>query len=399
MSGPRLGERLDAMVGEERRHAVRALLRRPFITADGSHAEVFTLVRRHRDVLAEWFQSELGYRLVVESDFARLHKLPPPVPLAHRRLDTRAGQPFDARRYVLFCLVLAALEQMGDQTTLDQLAEAVKLHAVEIDGFEVDFDRVADRRAFTHAVRAVVDLGVLDLRDGDEERFARKEEGGDALYQVRHRRMARVLSAPVPPSSAEEPDRIGVEPYPETSEGRTRRSRHRVMRLLVEEPVCYFEELDEEDRAYLMSQRGRISRQLEAFCGFEVELRAEGIATIDATGETSDLLFPSEGTVAHAALLLAEELGRRARASAGGDVTMTLAEIETYTGMLAERYGRYWRADLISDPQARRQLAELALERLEAFRLIRRVDAGVRVCPAVARFAAAPVQPPGVEAG
>lgn len=385
MTELRLADQLDALATDERRRAVRALLRSTFLVAEGADAEIFALVRRHRDALATWFQVELGYRLVVESDFARLHKMPAPIVLPQRRLETRGGQPFDSRRYVLFCLVLAALEQAGDQTTLEKLSEAVKEHASELEGFDLDFDRIADRRAFTHAVRAVVDLRVMDLRDGDEERFARKEQGGDALYRVRHRLLAQVLSAPLPPSSVEDAAAMQMEPYPDTSEGRSRRSRHRVMRLLVETPAAHFADLTDEDRAYFTSQRARIYRQIETFCGFDLELRAEGLATIDPSEEATDFAFPSDGTVAHAALLLGEEIVRRVRS--GPDEIMTLAEIETHVASLEQRFGKYWSEEYKGDAQAHRRLAEVALDRLEAFGLIQRTEGGVRPRPSLARFA------------
>lgn len=387
MSDPRTPQDLDALLEDERRRAVRALLRRPLLVAE-SAPDAVALVRRHRDAIAAWFQSELGYRLVVESDFARLHKMPAPCRLAHRRLLTRNGHEFDSRRYALFCLVLAALEQAGEQTTLERLAEAVKLHASDLPEFDLDFDRIPDRRAFTQAVQVAADLGVLDLRDGDEERFARREEGGDALYQIRHRRLAQVLSAPVPPSSVASPNEIETEAYPETAEGRARLSRHRVTRAIVEEAVCHLDELSDDDRAYFVSQRARLFRQLERMCGFEMELRAEGVVAIDADGDTSDVAFPAEGTVAHAALLLADELSRRRRR---GEEACTLLELEAHVAGLVARYRKYWRGDLAGDP---RELVRLALERLEAFRLIARVEGGVRPAPAIARFAAAPATEP-----
>jgi len=383
MSAP-LADQLEALTIDERQRAVRALLRKPFIVAEGTDAGDFALVRRHRNALASWFQAELGYRLVVDSDFTRLHKMPSPKTLHNRRLQTRAGQAFDSRRYVLFCLTLAALEQAGDQTTLASLGETVSLHSTDLDGFDLDFDKLVDRRAFMHAVRAIVDLGVLMFRDGDEERFARKEQGGDALYQVRHRRLAQVLSSPLPPSSVEQPEQMHFEAYPETDDGRARRSRHRVMRMLVESPALYFDDLIDEDRAYLNSQRSRVFRQLESFCGFDVELRIEGVAIIDDTGESSDLAFPSEGTVGHAALLLGEEIAARVRAEQLA--TITFAEIESHVRKLVDKYGKYWSHEFTGDGDGHRRLADLAVERLEAFAMVHRVDEGIRPCPALARF-------------
>ena len=65
MSAPHLSQELDAIVDDERRRAVRALLRKPLLVAE-SDPDAVTLTRRHRDALVAWFQGELGYRLVVE---------------------------------------------------------------------------------------------------------------------------------------------------------------------------------------------------------------------------------------------------------------------------------------------------------------------------------------------
>jgi len=52
--------------------------------------------------------------------------------------------------------------------------------AASLDGFAFSTDVSADRRAFVQAVQAVQaveGLGILELAEGEEERFARGEEG------------------------------------------------------------------------------------------------------------------------------------------------------------------------------------------------------------------------------
>ena len=389
----------DDLVLAEQRRGVRALLRHSVLTAEGPRADSLRLVRRHQAELVRWFQQELGYRLVVDLDTARLYKVPTRRRPAGRCLRTRGGQPFDGRRYALFCLTLAALEREGPQTTLGRVAEAVKLLAGGVPGLDLDFDRHGDRRAFTQAVQAVVDHHVLRLRDGDEERFARGEQGGDALYQVHHRRLAWMVSAPRPPSSVDGPLEMVQEVYADTAEGSARRCRHRLMRILVEEPVLYVDDLEEEERSYLLRQRHRIFRQLSQMCGLDAELRQEGVVTVDVEGDCTDQTFPAQGTVPHAALLLAEEFARRWREDRSGGA-MGRSEAEAHVGELARTFGRYWRADLAAEPQGHRRLTWQAVDYLCRFDLVRRVEGGYVPCAAIARFAtAAPREPhlPGLE--
>src|SRR5579884_2060862 len=215
---------------DELRQAVRALLAEP-LASRGSTA--LGGVRRHRKELARWFTEELGYRLdATRPGVARLAKLPG---AGHqpRGLWTRAGRPFDGRRYALTCLVLAASEAAGDHTTLARLFDDVSVRASAIGGLEWDSGRGSDRRVFIQAVQAAVDLGVLERAEGDEERFARGEAGGDALYRIDRDRLTMLPTAPQPPSLAASPAQVADEAYPDTEDGRARRRRHRITRALV----------------------------------------------------------------------------------------------------------------------------------------------------------------------
>ncbi len=401
--GSALSSRMDEREMTEIRDAVTALLRRPLLTFEAAPVE-FPKVRRHQTRLKEWFAEELGYRLVVDSEFARLMKVPPPVTGASRVLATPSGAPFTSLHYSLLCLVLAVLEKSGDQTTLEAIAEDLQLRAAEIEGLFLDFDRAAHRRAFVQAVRALVDLTVLRLLDGDEERFARGEKGGNALYRVEHRRRTCLLSCGTSPSSAECPADLTREEVPPTAEGATRRHRHRIMRMLVEEPVLYLEDLSEDEQRYLRMQRSRMADRLERVCGLEVEIRMEGIVTVDASGCAGSGSFPAPGTVSHAALLLAKALcdrarraGKPAREAAGTSkrdaecTPMSDTEAAVAIAELAKEYGKWWRADAREEGGAARLAAE-ALELLASFRLVARREGGVVPLPAIARFVPTPCE-------
>lgn len=386
---PSLAAHLEVTAAAERRRAARLLLRHPFITPEKPDADGFALVRRHAEALISFFATQLGCRLFVEPDLARLHKTSPFGFGSVRPLSTRSGQPFDARRYSLLCLVLATLERIQSQISLSQLATGVQLLTASDDGLTAfDPDRYSERRAFVHAVQAVADLGALALCDGDEEGFARG--GGDALYDVHPRLIAQLLAASARPSTADDPGSLVPDPYPDTDEGRARRARHSLMRRLVEEPVVYLEDLTERELAYLRVQRHTMIRNLEEWFGFEVEVRAEGLACIDPDDRVTDLRFPSHGTVAHAALLLSEHLTERVRAHPG-DGLVTRAEVARIVERLAAEHRKHWRADVTQDGGPER-LADEATEYLGAFSLVRTNGLGITARPALGRFRAIPAR-------
>lgn len=364
---------VSIQAGEQQR-AVRLLLAHPFVTDARPDPETFSLVRRHARELQRWFSEQLGYRLVVDSEMARLHKRPAPGARL-RPVRTQSHAPFDPRRYALLCLVLAALERLEIQTVLSELAEQVALLAASEEGVRrLDLQVYAERQAFVDVVRWLVSLGVLTLADGEDTAFL--EGRGDALYDIHSRRLTQLLTVPIPatPAAPVDPEELGAEVYPDTDEGVNRRARHRLMRRLVEEPALYLDELDEVERAYLASQRHYLVGQVTAKTGLEVEIRREGLAAVDPAGRLTDLTFPGTGTVSHAALLLAERLAARAL-----DETGLRAALDS----LVERYGHLWSQEYRED---RGRLLAEALERLELMGLLARRDGVIEPRPAIARY-------------
>lgn len=370
----------EELLREERQRAARLLLRHPMVTAERPDADAFALVRRHEAELRHWFREQLGYRLVIDHEQARLFKRRPPHGLPRPALN-RGGRPFDRRRYSLLCLVLAALERCEVQTILSSLAEEVKLLTAAAEGVALlDLERTAERRAFVDAVRYLVALDVLRETDGDDTAFV--HGAGDVLYDVDSRRLAFMLAATTPPSLASGPGALGDEIYPPTDDGKNLRIRHRLMRRLVEEPVVYFDDLAEEERSYLTWKRAYLVGQVEDWTGLAVEVRSEGLAAIDASGGGSDVAFPATSNVAHAALLFADELAVRLRRNAGS--TVPRGELLE----LAERiFSRHrWAKSYREDPAGAEHLMRDALAHLESLGLLRQLPEGAEPLPAIARY-------------
>lgn len=389
----RLGVVLEETQRVERTAAIRLLLRKPLVLA-ALEPEGFAGIVRHRSFLATWFGDNPGWKLVVEQagGFARLHKVPA-APDPTRGASLPAKEPFDRRRYCLFCLALAALDDVGSQTTLARLAEAVGELCAGEDGI-VPFDgtALAERRAFVDALRLLVLLGVLRVRDGDAEQYARSSEG-DVLYDVNDRLLGQLVAAPVPPAWAKDAAGILAEHLPDTPEGNNLRSRQHVIRRLLEDPALFYDELDPAQYAWLDHSRGFLYRLLGEV-GLPVERRKEGLAPVDPEGEVTDERFPDGGSTAkHAALLLATALVARHRQ--GRDELPETDAVELVAGLQAD-YGATcgWSKAYPPTAEGAAHLSADALGILEAFRLVTRRDTGRFVIrPAIARFAAAPATP------
>ncbi len=369
----------------ELREAVRLLLRTPLVLSSGRDKGAFANVRRHEQELRRWFQHHLGYRLVVERDFARLHKVPIRPGDASHALRRRSGKPFDRQRYSLLCLILATLDRGDQQVVLSAVAEAVHEEA-QVEQLPVpDFKRQQVRQAFVDVVRFLVESGVLLFVDGDERAYL--DGTGDVLYNVDGRLAAQMLSAGWNPRADLDCGDDGAQLYPDTNEGTNARIRHRLMRMLTEEPVVYIDELDDPERSYLMFQRPVLRRELGDMAGLVLEIRAEGVLALDRENELRDRTFPSTNDVAHAALQLAGELGQGASAdNADHARVVPWTEVIAMTQQKVEEYGRYWSDVYQATPDGPERLAHEAIKLLADFRLVRISEAGVRALPPISRF-------------
>lgn len=396
MNRPDLAAELDQATLQERRRALRALLRQPLLAADGDRAEDYALVRRHAPWLREWLARHPSWRLEVTSELARLRKVPADLGDATRPArEPTDGVPFTRRRYVLLCLALAALERGERQTILGALADDVlKLAAADPAlaeaGVRFDLETRDQRRDLVQVVRLLLDLRVLVRVQGDEQHYL--DGRGDVLYDVRRPTLAAMLNVRRGPSTIdtegfEERLRALVdEPLPDSPEGRNRRIRSRLVRQLLDDPLLFYDELADDELAYLQTQRGHLTREIHDATGLHAEVRSEGVAMADERGDATDLGLPEEGTDGHLTLLLAEYLADHARRH--GDRPVGVAALERHTAELISEHRSHW-AKRVREPGAEGRLLERTLERLEALRLVRRTEAGVVVRPALGRFALA----------
>lgn len=155
-------------------------------------------------------------------------------------------------------------------------------------------------------------------------------------------------------------------------------------RQLIDDPVLYHDELGEEERQYLTSQRGPMAARLAQALGLVPELRSEGLALVDEDGDLSDMRLPAVGTLAHATLLLAEHLAESARDDP--QRLHSMHELAAFIRAAADEYGRYWRKEARA-PGAEAELAAKATDCLEALKLVQRVRGSVWARPALLRYA------------
>ncbi|MFI7145979.1 TIGR02678 family protein [Nonomuraea sp. NPDC050022] len=363
----------------QRRTALRALLAAPLLR----DPDKLVLVRRHLSELRDWLTRETGWRLVVDSESARLFKTAPDPSDATHPARGRAGEPYGRRRYVVLCLALAMLERADAQTTLGGLAEEVLNAAAEPElDFAFTLDSRQERADLVAVVRTLIDWGVLRKVAGDEDAYL--SATGDVLYDVRRPVLAALLTGTRGPSTitaesfGERIAKLAAEPVADTDDLRNQALRRRLTRRLLEDPVVYYTELDDAERAYLTSQRHAITRRIEEATGLVAEVRAEGIAMADPDDELTDVRMPEQRTDGHVTLLVAELLAERGEQS--------MEELRSFVRRAAREHTSFWRKG-VTEPGAEDGLLATALGKLTALRLAEVRHDTVAGLPAIARYA------------
>ncbi|MFJ9541810.1 TIGR02678 family protein [Streptomyces sp. NPDC101225] len=354
----RVAEGVSLLELADYQKAVRLVLRHPLVTPGYPDKAALATVRRWADQLRTDLMDVLGYRLVTTAGTARLQRAQDGLD-ATRPALTRAGRPFDRRRYAYLVLTLAALGRHGAQVALGELADAVAADAVRIDGLGLDTARKPDRDAFVDAVTWLTERGALTLADGSATAWAGDPERAEALYDIDREILLAVhhptrvlqhltsVTALLDTSGA-----LGL------SAGRAAQRRdqaRRARRLVLENPVAYYADADSELLGQLRAPA--LAEDLERLTGLTVERRAEGVALVDTSGRLSDIRFPGGGTVAQAALLLAARISAAVQRS--GRHALELLPAPTAAERLAARARRIDAAQ----PSRRlvTELAELAL--------------------------------------
>ncbi|MDQ1289113.1 MAG: hypothetical protein QG622_2679 [Actinomycetota bacterium] len=376
----RLSSALEDQQADERRRAARALLRHPLLTPSTPDPTAFVLARRHATWLADWFAREAGWALACDASCVRLKKTTGDWADDTRPAVVTGGSrgTFSRRRYVLLCLALAVLERSESQVTLGRMVDQVVALAagpgLEEAGIVFTLADRDQRGDLAAVARLLLEAGVLSRVAGDEQAFVNAT--GDVLYDVDRGVLASLLVARRGPSliaaDVEEtaPARIAAisaEPVPDTDDARNRSIRHRLTRRLLDDPVLYYDDLDAPERDYLSGQRGALLRRLTAGTGLVAEARAEGIALVDPTGESTDLGMPEEGTEGHVTLLVAERLARHLRERPGEG--LAVSTIHRHVRRLATEHRSYWRRSA-QDAGAERELTGIALARLHRLGLV-----------------------------
>ena len=356
-------------VGYEIRDAARHLERHTFLT-QARHPDVFLLVRRHSTELKRRFGETLGYRLVVESTFARLLKPPLPDTSPVRALPGPNG-PVSPRVYQYICLLAAALQAPGaaDQWLISSLVAQVRSDAATA-GI-ITGDSHGERRDLVTAVNLLAGLGVMEETEGSTTAWAAGQDP-EVLLTVDQTALSYLIANPI------------------SGEARTDRPARTLARRLVEDPILDRVLLTDEEARVWSRDRGMLGEQLEELFGLHLEVRKEGALAWDFAEDATDEPFPGLGVPRQLALMFVTEMVRARPSGISTAFTVTDETVDQIIAAILDENRGHLRSDFEPSDPAAGARARAAITSILCTVGLLTVGLGtVTLHPAAARYGAA----------
>ena len=377
-----MADYIDTMERDSQRAtAIKALLAQPLI---GRGDEAFTVIALHEEWVREWFSTVCGWLLHPDArhGFFRLKKVTAPGDATRPALRGSAGDApaFTRRGYVVLCLLAAALgEHPRPRISLKEIAERVTDTAIlaKVSAFTPDSHR-SERRALIQAIGLLERMEVLRELDRHGEDYV-ADKTTNVLYHIDERRLALLIAAPNPPSQCTTWRELVADHYiAEDTEANEPRALQHAMRRLLDNAVCYMDDLTTAQRNALHRNQALVRRQLTE-AGLELEVRAEYWIALDTEATGNRRTFPRDTIPANAALLILDHLTNdgtlRPRVLTDQDAVAFIAN-------LMDEHPK-WAKSFRAEPA---KLTEQALTHLVNLDLIQRTDAVISARPAAGRW-------------
>lgn len=298
--------------------------------------ELYYQVRDELDSVKKFLTEKVGYQVIVNPYLIRVEKIP-----AKARPWMGIRQFQDPLQYVFLCLILSFLEvrEAGDQFVLSQLTDFVQAQCREV---QIDWTSYTHRRHLIRVLKFCVSEGMLEIDDGTEDSFMRSETGevlyrntGASRYFMRN--FTRDIMEYRGMEDFESDEWIDVN----TDRGVARRQRV-YRRLLMNVGVYRTSEADE-DFNYIRNYQGRISDELEALLGCELQVHRGSAYLVEGESASLGHCFPEEKTVGDIVLLccaLVREKVESGTWQLQTDESILISRAEL-TGLLEECRRRY----------------------------------------------------------
>lgn len=319
---------------------LQLLLNNFWISKEKNREEYYKIKRKIKPI-REFVISKLGSNLIVNSNVIKLEKIPT-IPDASFKIENF----FTKEDYILFMCLLIYLEDKGkeEQFILSDFIQSISNLQVTMNlETNIDFKEHKHRRSLINVMHFASDMGMIRIRDGQEERFV--EEGNyEALYEntaLSHYWIRNFQSDIYSYQDAFDFIRDEEQKY----QNATDKHRNVVYKNLLFAPMMLYDEQEPQAALYLKNYRPRIFKDIEEYLQAEFCLY-KNMALINFYDTSGKNIFPNYRTNLSDLVLLINRylIDLEDHKTENDYIKITEYELKEYMKKLYENYEDYFGA-------------------------------------------------------
>lgn len=319
---------------------LQLLLNNFWISKEKNREEYYKIKGKIKPI-REFVTSKLGSNLIVNSNVIKLEKIPT-IPDASFKIENF----FTKEDYILFMCLLIYLEDKGkeEQFILSDFIQSISNLQVTMNlETNIDFKEHKHRRSLINVMHFASDMGMIRIRDGQEERFV--EEGNyEALYEntaLSHYWIRNFQSDIYSYQDAFDFIRDEEQKY----QNATDKHRNVVYKNLLFAPMMLYDEQEPQAALYLKNYRSRIFKDIEEYLQAEFCLY-KNMALINFYDTSGKNIFPNYRTNLSDLVLLINRylINLEDHKTEDDYIKITEYELKEYMKKLYENYEDYFGA-------------------------------------------------------
>ncbi len=322
--------------------------------------ELYRLVNNQYAALQNWHDEHTGWRIRRGPSVMRLVRTPVSLIPGYVFRTLREPRDFACFAWTLWYAESRQMAGRGNdqQFLMSQLAEQLEEQSMTgqmaVHVAPLDFKKQADRYSLSRALKALQELGGLQLEDGNTEEWVTETGKADALWTFTEvtRSLMQALEIPKVQSVVQkldgDPNSLKPALLPVLPEHDSDPLQRAWRTLLLGPTLLRYD--DPAAFAALESHAGGVQHELAETFGWQLDMRQEYAQIIRATGTSSGPipLLSLQGAADHAALLICDVVRQKVAAhelnapDLDGCILVAENEIADIFRQVRERYGHRW---------------------------------------------------------
>lgn len=333
--------------------------------------DLFYQVKDSIPQFKNFLSDKLGYGLVINQHLIKLEKIP------------GSAEPFmgiqaftDRIEYVLLCQLLMFLEDRSrdEQFVLSEITEFIVANPIGKE--KIDWTLFSHRKHFIKVLRFAQELGLMQINDGDDQKFA-QDDGAEVLYESTglSRYLVRHFTADINDFTSVR-DLENAE-WGDLDADRGVIRRQRVYRKLLMEPVVYSQGADDVDYDYIKKQRGLIEADFLKYLEYPLHVHKNGALLLVPADKNLKDGFPNTKAICDITLLFCALIRRRLetkklRLNGSGAIRLSRVAFDLLVTKLKQETGDNWSKEYREMTAS--TLSDHLLSYMEDFKMLAQAD-------------------------